>query len=549
MSYRRLAASAAVLAAGFALVPAPAHAADPASGRPGPHGVARPDRVGPQQREAAAFTSPADRSVRPAPAAGEAGAASADAARNEIAVGLKAFTTSAHGIEVDATTTGTANAVSVSVDWGDGTAGEETSAGGQTLTVPHQYGKPGGYTVRVTVTDRATQASAVNQIAVWTQGSHFTPHTPKRLLDTRNGTGASQGKVPAHGQVRLRIGGNAEIPAGVTAVVLNVTVTNTTGGGHITAYPDGGERPTTSNVNFAPGQTVPNLVIVPVGRNGYVNLYNGGWEGVDLIADVTGYFTKSASSGYTPMDPQRLVDTRNGTGAPKGRIKGYGTLTKPIEGLDNATAVALNVTVTNPGSDGHLTVFPGSGAAPAVSNLNFGAGQTIANAVIVPVGPSGEISIRNGGWNPTDVVIDIVGYYSPSGPNAYVPLKPDRLLDTRDGATWPWGPLGGRGYVYMPLADGFPHTKGFVLNTTVTNPEGAGHLAVAPDPNSLADYDNGTEQWPPTPTSSTLNWTRGKTVPNLVQAGTGPYGIIDIWNQSDADIDLVVDLFGLYEDN
>ncbi|AXE23840.1 hypothetical protein C0216_10540 [Streptomyces globosus] len=549
MSYRRLAASAAVLAAGVALAPAPAHAAGPASGRPEPHGIAKPDQVRPQQREAAAFTSPADRSVRQAPAAGRAGAASGDTAQNEIAVGLQAFTTSAHGIEVDAATTGTANAVSVSVDWGDGTASEGTSAGGQKLTTPHQYGKPGGYTVRVTVTDHVTQASAVNQIAVWTQGSHFTPHTPQRLLDTRNGTGGYRGKVPAYGQARLRIGGNAAIPAGVTAVVLNVTVTNTTSGGHITAYPDGGEKPTTSNVNFAPGQTVPNLVIVPVGRDGYVNLYNGGWEGVDLIADVTGYFTKSASSGYTPLDPQRLVDTRNGTGAPQGQIKGYGTLTKPIRGLANATAVALNVTVTNPRSDGHLTVFPGSGTAPAVSNLNFSAGQTIANAVIVPVSASGEISIRNGGWNPTDVIIDIVGYYSPAGPNAYVPLKPDRLLDTRDGATWPWGPLSGRSYVYMPLADGFPHTKGFVLNTTVTNPKGPGHLAVAPDPNSLADYDNGTEQWPPTPTSSTLNWTRGRTVPNLVQAGTGPYGIIDIWNQSDADIDLVVDIFGLYEDN
>ncbi|WP_437085407.1 PKD domain-containing protein [Streptomyces sp. enrichment culture] len=549
MSYRRLAASAAVLAAGVALVPAPAHAADPAAGRPEPHGIARADLVRPQQREAAAFTSPADRSVRQAPAAGRAGAASADAAQDEIAVSLKAFTTSAHGMEVDATTTGTANAVSVSIDWGDGTTSEEASAGGRTLTAAHQYGKPGGYTVRVTVTDGVTQASAVNQIAVWTQGSHFTPHAPKRLLDTRNGTGAYQGKLPAYGQTRLQVGGNAGIPAGVTAVVLNVTVTNTTSGGHITAYPDGGEKPTTSNVNFAPGQTVPNLVIVPVGRNGYVNLHNGGWEGVDLIADVTGYFTKSASSGYTPMDPQRLVDTRNGTGAPKGRIKGYGTLTKPIGGLNNATAVALNVTVTNPGSDGHLTVFPGSGTAPAVSNLNFSAGQTIANAVIVPVGAGGEISIRNGGWNPTDVIVDIVGYYSPTGPNAYVPLKPDRLLDTRDGATWSWGPLSGRGYVYMPLGHGFPHTKGFVLNTTVTNPRDAGHLAVAPDPNSLADYDNGTEVWPPTPTSSTLNWTRGKTVPNLVQAGTGPYGIIDVWNQSDADIDLVVDLFGLYEDN
>ncbi|MER6777416.1 MULTISPECIES: hypothetical protein [unclassified Streptomyces] len=76
------------------------------------------------------------------------------------------------------------------------------------------------------------------------------------------------------------------------------------------------------------------------------------------------------------------------------------------------TAVALNMTVTNPQEAGHLTAYPSGQAAPSTSSVNFAAGQTVANAVIVPVGPDGKITVRNGGWKPADVVIDVLGYYS-----------------------------------------------------------------------------------------------------------------------------------------
>ncbi|KJY25937.1 hypothetical protein VR46_40785, partial [Streptomyces sp. NRRL S-444] len=56
------------------------------------------------------------------------------------------------------------------------------------------------------------------------------------------------------------------------------------------------------------------------------------------------------------------------------------------------------VTVTNPREAGHLTVFPAGQAAPSTSSLNYTAGQTIANSVIVPVGADGKINIRNGAW-------------------------------------------------------------------------------------------------------------------------------------------------------
>ncbi|CAL9588752.1 hypothetical protein SUDANB120_05202 [Streptomyces sp. enrichment culture] len=570
MSYRRLTASAAVLAAGMSLIPGFAHADGPATG--GAHGLTQPDVDLADAVEKTKFSSPAEKSrpvaaptsktrqgVQTAPQdlqGAQAAPLAETAPAADFQVAVDAYTTSAHGIELDTFVTGLGTSASISVDWGDGatTAAAYQGGTGTPVVSAHTYKEVGSYTVKVTVTDSATGTAVANELQVTTDGADYTPYGPTRLLDTRNGTGGLTGKVKQYTSAKVKIAGNGGIPAGVTAVVLNVTVTNTTSGGHITAYGDGYDRPTTSNVNFAPGQTVPNLVIVPVGENGYINLYNGGWEPADLIADVTGYFTQTASSGYTPLAPQRFADTREGLGTAKAQVPGYGSFGLQIAGrgavpASGVTAVALNVTVTNPKSDGHLTVYPGGQQAPTASNVNFKAGQTIANSVIVPVGPDGKINVRNGGWNPTDVIVDVVGYYSPGSKSAYVAFDPQRLLDTRDPADWDGGPLGGRGYIWMPLSYDAPGITGFVLNSTVTNPTDNGFLAVAPDPNSLADYDNGTEDWPAAPTSSTLNWTRGKTVPNLVQASTGDNGIIDFWNQSDGDIDLIVDAFGLYQED
>ncbi|MBT2448938.1 hypothetical protein J7F03_17925 [Streptomyces sp. ISL-43] len=513
--------------------------------------MAQPDLAAAEASKTTTFDSPAGRSVK-APAAGNGKAAAAAQATDpnpDLAVGLLATTISAHGLELDSAVTSVNTPLEISIDWGDKTSVMEYADGTETVTSAHTYAEVGTYTVKVTVTDTVNQTSVDNSVTVTTNGSDFTPYGPTRLLDTRNGTGAAQHKIAPYTSARVKIGGNGAIPAGVTAVALNITVTSATSGGHIIAFADGDTRPTTSNVNFAPGQTVPNLAIVPVGANGYVDLYNGGWESVDLIADVTGYFTQSASSGYTAITPDRFVDTRTGVGTGRGQVPGYGTFSTPVAGTRGvpagAKAVALNVTVTNPRSDGHLTVFPTGQSAPTASNLNFSAGQTIANSVIVPIGADGRISVRNGGWNPADVIVDVVGYYSPDSVSAYLPFNPERVTDTRVKG----GPLPGRYYAYLGLGSGLPHSTGFVLNTTVTNTKDTGYLAVTPDPNSIEDYDLEIDIAPPLPTSSNLNWTVGKTVPNLVQAGRGSTGVIDFWNESDGAIDVIIDIFGVYKDN
>jgi len=112
-------------------------------------------------------------------------------------------------------------------------------------------------------------------------------------------------------------------------VVLNVTVTAPTSFGYVTVFGDGTTRPTASNLNFVAGQTVPNLVVAPVGVNGKVDLFNGSGGTIQLIADVAGYYLSGAPSvagAFGSLAPSRLLDTRIGVGAPAVPVAAGGTV-------------------------------------------------------------------------------------------------------------------------------------------------------------------------------------------------------------------------------
>ena len=79
------------------------------------------------------------------------------------------------------------------------------------------------------------------------------------------------------------------VPSNAKAIVINVTAVAPTAGGYITVWPSGEARPESSNLNFVPGQTVPNLVITKVGIEGMVSFYNDAGD-THVIADVMGWF-------------------------------------------------------------------------------------------------------------------------------------------------------------------------------------------------------------------------------------------------------------------
>jgi hypothetical protein len=124
-------------------------------------------------------------------------------------------------------------------------------------------------------------------------GSKYVPIAPVRDLDTRDGTGTggSTAQLGPGGTIELTVAGVNGVPAsGVTAVVLNVAVTNVSGpDSFLTVFPTGTAPPLASNLNVVAGQTVANLVIARVGANGKVSIYNN-LGTVDVIADVQGWF-------------------------------------------------------------------------------------------------------------------------------------------------------------------------------------------------------------------------------------------------------------------
>ena len=97
--------------------------------------------------------------------------------------------------------------------------------------------------------------------------------------------------MTGYGVKPLTVTGAGGVPTtGVSGVIMNVTVV-ATGFGYLTAYPGGTGRSRVSNLNFGPGQTVPNLVAVKSGVGGLVKFYNGCSASTDVIADISGYFT------------------------------------------------------------------------------------------------------------------------------------------------------------------------------------------------------------------------------------------------------------------
>jgi GH25 family lysozyme M1 (1,4-beta-N-acetylmuramidase) len=148
----------------------------------------------------------------------------------------------------------------------------------------------GSYPIKITASNVVGSVTQAFTLTV-NGSSSFVAAGPARVLDTRNGTGGYTTPVGAAKTISLQVTGVHGVPStGVTAVVLNVTATGPTASSFVTVYADGQARPITSNLDFTAGQTIPNLVVVPVGANGKIDFYNSAGR-VNLIADLAGYYT------------------------------------------------------------------------------------------------------------------------------------------------------------------------------------------------------------------------------------------------------------------
>lgn len=370
------------------------------------------------------------------------------------------------------------------------------------------------------------------------QGTFVALASPARLLDTRGPgltvdgqfSGTGQVGTPSQPSVQLTVRGRAGVPSSATAVVVNITVTGSLGGGFVTLWP-GGAQPPTSTLNFAAGQTIANAAVV--GTSGSVRLFAS--APTHVIVDIAGYF--SGTGTFVPLSiPARLADTRQ---RPVGPLTAGETLQVPTAGFagvpNTVVAAALNVTVTGAREPGFLTVYPCGTPRPNASSLNYGVGDTVANAVIARPGTNGRVCVFASGA--THVIVDVGGSFPGGGPLASL-NEPARVLDTRPGGATRDGQQAGGGAraanSVLRLAVGGrvgvpPTATAVVLNITVTGAEAAGYLTAYPSGVSL-------------PSTSNVNFAAGQTIPNAVVAGVGPDGSVCLFTSATTHV--IVDVTG-----
>jgi len=426
-------------------------------------------------------------------------------------------------------------AISYVINWGDGTTSAPIPGSSTEIetTATHAYAKAGTYPI--TDTAQLTDGTTISTTTSFTTaGSTYTPHGPTRILDTRNGTGAAKAKVPVNGSITVQVAGADSIPSDISAVALNLTVTDATGNGYLSVVPNG-QAPTTSNLNYAAGQTVANSVIVPV-HGGGITIYNSGTSGsADIIADVSGYFTPGAGNGYTAASLDRILDTRNGTGAARAQVAANSGIPVTIAGADaipsGITAVAVHVTVADTTGNGWIAAEPDGADAPSTSVLNYGKGQIISNTVIVPVAADGKIELYNGGGTtPVDLIADVSGYFSAGSAALYMPIDPVRAFDSRYGS--PSLPANGAQAYDLGLLK-LPSMEDVIANITLTQETKNGYITA---------YPTGTAK----PTTSNLNYAPGQTIGGMFILSTPSTGEVDVYNQSGGTAQIILDVFGYF---
>jgi hypothetical protein len=413
-------------------------------------------------------------------------------------------------------------------DFGDGTIVVQA-----TPVATHTYAQPSDHQVSVTLTDTNGRNGEIT-VARVRQGSGYVPAGPVRVLDTRARVGVTTTTpVAPGGTLSLPLIGTKGIPAtGVTAVVLNVTVTQPTDSGYLTIYDHGQARPLASNLDWVKGKTIANQVVVSV-ASGTIDFYNS-LGTVHVIADLLGYYTAGAGSSLTPVGPTRLLDTRAALGVPTTTaVAPHATVTLPVAGAGGVpaagvTAVVLNVTVTRPTTSGFLTVYPDGQPRPLASSLNWAKGKTIPNLVVVPI-VNGKVNFYNGSSGTVHIIADLSGYYS-AGTGSYLPVNPLRILQmTSIGA-----------YDQLVLTDDWKksftdtptNVTALVLNVTVSSRWASGFLTVYPDSQ-------------PRPLASNLNWVTGETIPNLVVVPV-VNGKVVLYNGSPGVTEAIVDIAGYF---
>ena len=384
-----------------------------------------------------------------------------------------------------------------------------------------------------------------------TANGEFHATAPTRIVDSRSGLGIPSRVKPGDGRNsdpnpvhRLQSRQNHEfvvtgvggVPSvGVSAVMLNVTVTGGTNGGSVRLFPKPPRTGVFADQSSYPasnaqapalwwntGEARASLQLVEVGVGGRIRVDNVSFGEVHLVVDVVGWVDQGqpgqAGSRLLTITPTRFLDTRNGTGGSDVEFGAADTRALQVSGRDGipADAEAVVGTLTSVNAEGRSfqTVWPAGGEMPVASVLNSLAGQVRPNLVNVAVGEDGSWSLYND-TPATDLLFDAVGCFTPvagsGGDITAVPSSPvygpttvSQGADIAITVTGKAGvPASGVTAVWVQLTVNYPTAKGY-----------------------LTAYPNGVTR----PNASNLNWIANQSVGNLALVPVGSAGAIRVFN-------------------
>ena len=251
----------------------------------------------------------------------------------------------------------------------------------------------------------------VDAFGTFGANSDITGNEPERVLDTRSG-----GRQQAGVERSVVAVSDA---AGPGVVALNVTVTRADGTGFLTVHECGAEPAATSNVNFTAFVPSPNLVVAATDADGRVCFT--ATQDAHVLVDVLATFGEDTT--VAAATPERLLDTRTGLGRVANDVV---EIEVPAPSDDEPVGgVVGNLTIVGPVSAGFATAYPCADGRPDTSNINYRAGQTIANAVLAAPDAAGKLCVFNSG--DAHIVFDLL---TTTG-SGFAPSSPERLTDTR----------------------------------------------------------------------------------------------------------------------
>jgi N-acetylmuramoyl-L-alanine amidase-like protein len=339
----------------------------------------------------------------------------------------------------------------------------------------------------------------------------FVAIPPTRLVDTR----PDAQSLGSRSRMDVVVAGVAGIPTGAAAVALNITAVNASAKTFLSVWPAGQSMPASSVLNTDPSRTVATHVVVGVGGEGKVSIYNN-LGSVHLAVDVSGYYVASGGSRFAALTtPTRLLDTRL-SGGP---LSSGGSRTIQVGGVagipTDATAAVVNVTSVGAQGPGYLFAVPSGTANPNASTVNHQVHGDATNRATVAL-VNGRMDVRLVGGS-ADAVVDVVGWYGPGATATFTPIIPVRAYDSRTTSN-PWQP----GETRSVAVRGFPGAPADMTAVAA--------IVTATEQTARATYVTAWAQGSQRPGTSDLNTGAGRDQSNLVVSEVAAAGSIQVYN-------------------